>query len=90
MNQIKYFHTFRPSNIGSKAPADHNFVPVNMCFGVKFYLRKNGRLVAGENMMQTREKYSYCGVLDIDTVRTDLLLGHINDLEVDSTGFGNF
>ena len=34
--------------------------------------------------------YAYCGVFNIDTVRTDLFLEHINDLEVSDTYACNY
>ena len=80
MAQIKYFQIFRPLKIGSNAPDGHTFVPVNMCFDVKFDLSRNSRLVAGGNMKGDSYEVTYCDVVKIDTVRADLFLGQINDL----------
>ena len=51
MAHIKYFKIFSPLNKVSKAPVDNNFVPVCMCFEVKFGLRKKSQLAAVGNMM---------------------------------------
>ena len=80
MAHIKGFQKFRPSKIGSKYPAGHTFVPVHMCFDVKFDLRSKSRLVAGGNMTGSRDEEAYCGMGKIDTFRTYFLLGQLDDL----------
>ena len=59
MDQIRDFHTFRPLKIFSKSPADNTFVPVHMCFGVKFDLMRKAHLVAGYNMNGSRDEDTY-------------------------------
>ena len=40
MAHIKDYQTFRLFKIGSQSLASHTFVPVHMCFGVEFELRR--------------------------------------------------
>ena len=49
MGQIMDFKTFKPLLKGSKPPSGHTFVPVHLCFDVKFDLRCKVCLVAGGN-----------------------------------------
>ena len=52
MAQIKDLHTLCPLKRGSKALSDHTFVPVHMCFGVKFDLSIMSLLVAEGGALQ--------------------------------------
>ena len=47
------------------------------------------KLVAGDNMTVESEKGEYCGVVNIENLRTALLLGKFNGLEVAAVDFGN-
>ena len=40
-------------------------------------------------MIVSRDKDSYCWLTNIDTFRTDLFLGNINDTEVNNSDAGN-
>ena len=73
----------------SKGPDYYTFVPVHMCFDVKFDLWTEEKLVAGGNMTVESEKGEYCGVVNIENLRTALLLGKFNGLEVAAVDFGN-
>ena len=74
---------------GYKAQSDHTFAPFHMCFDADFELRRNSRLVVGCNITGKKDEDSYCGVVNIDTFRNDLLLGQINDLDLADTDVGN-
>ena len=89
MYQIMDYHTCSPLKTGSKDLDDRTFVPVHMCFDVKFYPRRNVQLVAGDNITGSRDEDDYCWVFNIDTFRTDLSLVNLNDLEVDVEYVGN-
>ena len=56
-----------------------------MFFDVKFELRMKARMVVGGNMNWARDVNAYCGVVKIDTVRTYLFIGKLNDLDVTVT-----
>ena len=49
MGQIMDSRTFKPLPKGSKPPAGHTYVPVYLCFDVKFDLWCKACLVAGGN-----------------------------------------
>ena len=50
ISHIEDFNIPKPLNKGIKDSADHTFVPVHMCFGVKFDLRRKAQMVERENM----------------------------------------
>ena len=56
---------------------------------MKFDLRRKTQLVAVSNTKVERDEDHYCGLANIDTVRTDFFLGQINYLEVDTADVGN-
>ena len=72
MDQIKYLHILDTFNRGINNPADHTFIPVQMCFDVHFEFRKKSQLVAGGYIKGYRDKDGYCGVINIHTMREDL------------------
>ena len=47
-------------------------------------------MVAGGNTIGSRDKDAYCGVVNIDIVRTVFFLGQKNDLEVSSIYVSNY
>ena len=61
-----------------------------MRFDVKFDLRRKVQLVSGGNTIWSRDKDAYCGVVNIDIVRTVFFLGQKNDLEVSSIYVSNY
>ena len=78
MDQIRDLQTFRKLIRGSKDQDYHTFVTFHMWFHVKFDLSSKSRLILGVKMAVARYKDEYCGLLQIDTVRTDYFLGKIN------------
>ena len=56
---------------------------------MKFYIRRKSLLVSEGNMTVEMYKYYYCGMFNIDTVKTYFFLGHLNNLEVSDADVGN-
>ena len=65
MDQIKVFQTSKPLKRGTKAPEKFTVVLVNMCFYVKFDLRRKVRPVSGGNITIYTYKETYYGVDNI-------------------------
>ena len=84
MSQINYFFTFSPLKVGAKAPDNHLFVSVHVCFYVKFYIIRTAILVARGNMKVSICEDSLCGLVNLYNARKYFFLGNIKKLNVDS------
>ena len=82
MGQIIDFRTFKPQPKESKPLAGHTYVPVHLCFDVKFDLCCKACLVAGGNWTDPPDTDVYSGVVSIDSIRTAFLIAELNDLKV--------
>ena len=60
-----------------------------MCFDINFDLNKKAQLVVGDNMKGYRDNYYYCGVVNIDNVRTFFFFSHINNIDLYASDIGN-
>ena len=89
MNQILDFRTFKALPKGEKHPKDYTYVPVHLCFDVKFDLRCKARLVAGGNWTDTPDEDAFAGVVSLDAVRTAFFIADLNDLECMTADIGN-
>ena len=89
MSQILDFKTFKPLPKGSRPPKEHTYVPVHLCFDVKFDLQCKAHLVAGGNWTDPPDTDIYSGVVSIDSIRTAFLIAELNDLEVMAADVGN-
>ena len=83
------FKTFKLLPKGSKPPSGHIFVPVHLCFDVKFDLRCKAHLVAGGNWTDPPDSDIYSGVVLIDFIKTAFLVAELNDLKVMAADVGN-
>ena len=73
----------------SRPPPGHTYVPVHLCFDVKFDLGHKAHLVAGRNWTDPPDTDIYSGVVSIDSIRTAFLIAKINDLKVMAADVGN-
>ena len=89
MLQIRDFKTFKALPRGTKRPKGYTFVPVHLCFDVKFDLRRKARLVGGGNWTETPSEDAYAGVVSLDSVRTAFFLADLNGLDVVAADIGN-
>ena len=88
LRQLEDFETFEVAKPDFD-PGGYTYVPLHMCFDVKFDGRRKARLVAGGNWTDPATEDVYSGVVSIDTVRMALFIAELNDLEVIATDVGN-
>ena len=88
MAYINYLRTLISLKRDSKAPDDHNFVPVHILFDVKFDLWMKAQIVIEGCVTGYRYKDAYCGLFNIDDAREDFFILQINDLDVYAADFG--
>ena len=75
--------SFNILNDGEMAPRDHQFVKCHMIFDIKMEnFRRKARLVAGGHMNTAPAAVTYASVVSRETVRIDLTIAALNDLEV--------
>jgi hypothetical protein len=92
IDQLMEYETFRILETGELDDLKKNgytFVPMHMCFDVKFDLRRKARLVAGGHLTAPPDEDIYSGVVSIDSVRLALFLAGLNDLQVCAADIGN-
>jgi hypothetical protein len=92
INQLMEYDTFHVLDSG-EVPTLKNkgytFVPMHMCFDVKFDLRRKAQLVAGGHLTAPPEEDVYSGVVSIESVRLALFLAGLNDMQVCAADIGN-
>ena len=65
------------------APRGYTRIHFDMIFDIKIeYFRRKARLVAGRNMIETPKFQTYSSVVSRETVRIDLTIAALNDLEL--------
>ena len=89
IGQIIDFKTFKLLAKGCKPSAGHTFVPVHLCFDVRFNLMCKACLVAGGNWTDPPDSDIYSGMVSIDSIKTAFLVAKLNDLKVMAADVGN-
>ena len=81
---MKFFKVaFKIIDDGEMAPRNHQFVKYHMIFDIKMdNFRRKASLVAGVHMTTAPAAFTYASVVSRETVRIDLNLAALNDLEV--------
>ena len=83
MSHIKYIQTSKIPKKVTKYTYNHTFVPLYMCFEVKFDLSKKSWIVIGGNSTGSKDMDDYFRVIIIENVGTYFFYGHINNPEAD-------
>ena len=83
------YDVFKDLPKGQKPPRNYTFVPLHMCFDVKFDLRRKARLVAGGNWTDPGYEDVYSGVVSIETIRLGFFLAALNGLDICAADVGN-
>ena len=66
----------------TNAPTGHYFVPCHFVFDIKMeFFRNKTRLVIGGHMTKAPATVTYASVVSRETVRIDLMIATLNDLE---------
>ena len=79
----------KPLPKDAKKPEGYTYVPVHLCFDVKFDLRRKARLVAGGNWTSAPDEDAFAGVVSLDAVRTAFFIADLNGLECMAADIGN-
>lgn len=82
---LNEFKTFRALEPGARPPPGYTYVPLHMCYDVKFDGRRKSRLVAGGNWTEPLSTDAYSGVVSIDTIRLAFLIAEMNELTAIAT-----
>ena len=70
---------------GKSVPIGHQFVPCHVVFNIKMEdFRCKARLAAGGHMTKALATIRYASVMSRETIRIDLMIAVLNDLEVKS------
>ena len=74
---------FKILDDGEMAPRDHQFVKCHMIFDINMEnFRREARMVVGSHMTTAPVAVTYASFVSRETVRIDLTLAALNDLEV--------
>ena len=60
-----------------------------MHFNTNIDFIRESKFVAGGGITGSIEEYDYCGLTNIDNIRTDLIFENINNIEVVAKNVGN-
>ena len=90
MQQIIDFKTFEPKGRGAKVPSGYTYVPVHLCFDVKFDLRRKAVLVADGHRTEDPNEDELSGFITLDVVSTCFFLAELNNIGILAADVVNF